>query len=151
MHRSSSEHVAPGRQILIVEDDWASAELFMIALESAGHQVTWARNAPEALELLSTLPLEAPLASPAHPGERENPYDLIVLDLQLPHIDGAEMVRALARTRPQLPPIVLISALPQSVIDAATHSLPIASVLPKPFTPDLLVAAVAQALAAEER
>ena len=69
--------------ILLVEDELTLRESLQEALEDAGHRVRVARNGAEALGLLDRL------ARPA----------LVVLDLQMPFMDGLAFLHAL-RSRP---------------------------------------------------
>jgi CheY-like chemotaxis protein len=81
-------------QILIVDDFEDARELYGEYLRLRGYEVTGAADGPEALHL----------ALPSH-------YDLIILDLALPRMDGIAVLRALraapgtART-----PIIILSA-----------------------------------------
>jgi CheY-like chemotaxis protein len=67
-----------GETILVVEDNAANRRLVEFLLKSRGYRVREARTAPEAFELLKT----------------ERP-DLIVVDVQLPGMDGLEATRKL--------------------------------------------------------
>ena len=63
--------------ILLVEDDLNATELASYILEAAGHEVTVAATAAEALRLDVT------------------GYELVVVDLGLPDVDGVDLVRAI--------------------------------------------------------
>ena len=63
--------------ILVVEDDPACRDLTRGMLESGGYSVGEARNAVQALERL-----------------RQEAFDLVLLDLLTPEMDGFEFVRA---------------------------------------------------------
>jgi CheY-like chemotaxis protein len=73
---------AMGALILIVEDNPYSLELMSYLLHAHGHEVRSARNGADAVRA----------------ADRDDP-DLILLDLQLPDLDGYEVLRAL-RARP---------------------------------------------------
>lgn len=60
-----------GEKILIVEDDSMNMELFRDLLEAHGYHIYEAIDAPEAIEQA-----------------RENKFDLILMDIQLPGMDG---------------------------------------------------------------
>src|SRR6476469_1007262 len=79
-----------GMQILTVEDEAAMADLLRSALSDEGHIVTLASDGKQALAL-------------AHTGH----FDLLVLDLLLPGIDGFEVARQLRRAHIQTPILVL--------------------------------------------
>ena len=100
-------------QALVIEDNQASAELLRIHLESAGFQVQWAPDAATALDLA-----------------RQQPPDLITLDLLLPDATGWELARWL-ETLVAPPPIVVISGRTPDR-KAMEHFHPVAFLL-KPF------------------
>ncbi len=65
--------------ILVVEDDFANADLLRLMLETEGHRVATALTGPAALEVA-----------------RNEPFDLVVLDFNLgPPIDGFEVASRL--------------------------------------------------------
>ena len=64
--------------ILVVEDNRLNMELVSDLLELAGHTVRQASNAEDAIRMA-----------------RDNPPDLILLDIRLPGMDGHAAVRAL--------------------------------------------------------
>ena len=76
--------------VLVVDDE----ELYRNALERilgrAGHQVHTARNASEALGIVSS-----------------EPIDLVLCDVKMPGINGIELVRQLREVEPDLPSIVV--------------------------------------------
>jgi DNA-binding response OmpR family regulator len=78
-------------RLLLVEDDRALAEAFMLALETLGHDVVIAPTGEQALEALFTDRLE---------------FDFILLDVMLPGMDGFEVCRRI-RARSSLPLILL--------------------------------------------
>ena len=111
-------------RVLVVEDDASIRTLLRYALEEEGYRVACARDGREALERV----------------ERDRP-DAIVLDLQLPVMDGAGFARALARrTGGDAIPVLVVSG------DYAAHriaaELGAAGCLAKPFELDALLEAV---------
>jgi two-component system OmpR family response regulator len=79
-------------RILVIEDDAAIADAIGAALANAGHAVD---------RLSSGRQADAAL--------RDHPYDLIVLDLGLPDVDGAELLRRL-RARADAVPVLVATA-----------------------------------------
>ena len=67
-------------QVLLVEDNLAQADAIAYALEKDGYRVLRAESGPEALEWA-----------------RKSPPDVVVLDLNLPGLDGFEVCRYLRR------------------------------------------------------
>ena len=79
------------QSILVVEDETTLRETLAYNLKREGYEVTATGDGGEALELA-----------------RENPFDLIVLDVMLPTLDGLSIVRILRKE--QRTPIILLTA-----------------------------------------
>lgn len=77
-------------RILVVEDEKNMAELLRKGLEEENHRVSLAFNGPEALEL-------ADLCE----------FDVMVLDVMLPGLDGFEVARRLRRSKNHTPILML--------------------------------------------
>lgn len=98
--------------ILVVEDNPTLRNLLLRLFRYAGYQPTGVEDAAEALELLRT-----------------QEFDLITLDLLMPHMDGNQFLIKLACSMPTLP-VIVISA---SVEQLKPHPQ-IKAVLAKPFS-----------------
>lgn len=79
-------------EILIVEDDAMLGKAVVRGLQEAGHRCHWARSGSEGLSQAT-----------AHP------FDAILLDLMLPDIAGAELLKQL-RTRGEQTPVIVLTA-----------------------------------------
>ena len=79
-------------RILVVEDEKRIADFLSRGLESAGYAVDHAPDGQTALDLV-----------------HNTEYDLIVLDLGLPDIDGLEVLQKV-RNRKTSPPVLILSA-----------------------------------------
>lgn len=81
--------------LLVVDDNRVNRLLLGRALEQLGHTVTFAENGREALERL-----------------RERPADLVLLDIEMPEMDGYQVLEALAAD-PRLRdvPVVMMSSV----------------------------------------
>ncbi len=77
-------------RILIVEDDALLADGLVASLKHAGYRVDCARNGQEADYMLA-----------------QQDYDLTVLDLGLPGMDGFQVLRRLRERKPQAPVLIL--------------------------------------------
>jgi CheY-like chemotaxis protein len=74
----SADAVFQGRKVLIVDDDVRNVFALASVLESYGMEVGYAENGREGLEKLD-----------------EQPFDLVLMDLMMPELDGYETIRAL--------------------------------------------------------
>ena len=117
----------PGR-ILIIDDEKAIRQGCAMSLGEMGHQVEAAETGRRGLEMLQT-------------GE----WDLTLLDMRLPDLDGMEILRQVMSTRPQEYIIVMTG---YSTVQNAVEALKLGAFdyLTKPFTDDELVLAVDKAL-----
>jgi CheY-like chemotaxis protein len=70
----SASQSQPALSVLLVEDSPSQAIRFKTSLESGGCQVHWAENGLDGLQ-----------------AAREKPFDLIILDVELPDIDGFQI------------------------------------------------------------
>jgi CheY-like chemotaxis protein len=107
-------------QVLHVEDDAAVAEMYRLGMEHAGHRVTAAPNAVAALGLVSA-----------------GGFDLLLLDMLLPGMDGLQLLRELRLrelTR-QLPVMVLSNCDPGDPILAQAEEFGVLACLGKTQTP----------------
>jgi DNA-binding response OmpR family regulator len=77
-------------RVLVVEDELKMADLLKQGLEEHNHSVTVAYDGREGLELASS-----------------HEFDVIVLDLMLPGLDGFEVARRLRKNQKQVPILML--------------------------------------------
>lgn len=68
-------------KILVAEDNELNAEILIEALSLEGHQVSWAADGKQAVELFQE--------------SEPNEFDLVLMDLQMPIMDGYEATRQL--------------------------------------------------------
>lgn len=101
--------------VLVVEDDLAVRELVVEMLDHLGHRAACAENGLEAL---------------ARCAETEPVFDVVLMDLDMPVMDGATAVRRLREdVRTKDVPILVVSANPPDPETAAATS----GRLAKPF------------------
>ena len=87
--------VARSRRILCVDDEPMLRAVLEELFRLDGHEVTLAEGGADALKLLR----EA--------AARGAPFDVVVTDLGMPHMDGQQFAQAIKREMPRLPVILL--------------------------------------------
>src|SRR5271165_1757281 len=119
--------LAPGAaqgSLLVVDDIEANRDMLSRRLERQGYVVATAENGRQALEML-----------------RADSFDLVLLDVMMPEVDGYEVLQRL-KTDETLRniPVIMISA--QSEVDSAVRCIEMGAedYLLKPFNPILLKA-----------
>jgi len=111
--------------ILIVEDDENIRVMLQTALEIKAYSLSFARDGLEALELLQT-------TTPS----------LILLDLNLPRMNGYALLETLEKQRPDLSlRIIIITADPQAAARLAQKPL---KIILKPFSLSALFTIIAE-------
>ncbi len=116
--------------ILLVEDNWIAAEVVRTVLESRGHTVMLATTGRQAMEWISY-----------------QAYDLILLDLMLPDVDGAQLVQILRRLPGcQHIPILAFSAFVSRLEDLKRKGARFDAYIAKPVEPEDLIRVVEEHL-----
>ncbi len=111
------------KRILVIEDDFAIAELERDYLEINGFQVLLCHDGKRGLELAL-----------------KETFDLVVLDLMLPEIDGFEVCRRIRDQKET--PILMISARKDDIDKIRGLGLGADDYLTKPFSPGEMVARI---------
>ncbi|WP_279164592.1 response regulator transcription factor [Thermus scotoductus] len=108
-------------RILVVDDEESILVPLDFLLRKAGHEVVLARTGEEAWESLS-----------------QGAFDLLVLDLMLPGMDGFAVLER-AKALPQRPKVLVLTARGQEADRAKALALGAEAFMAKPFaTQDLL-------------
>ena len=90
------------KRILVVDDEESMCQYLSILLAKEGYKVTTAGSGAEALALM----------------EKE-PYDVVLSDIQMPKVDGIQLLKGIKAIDPETPVIMLTAyASEQSAIDA---------------------------------
>ncbi|TDF97119.1 response regulator [Paenibacillus piri] len=120
--------------VLLVEDQMINQTVATAMLEKLGLSVTGARHGLEALELL-----------------RNETFDLILMDIHMPELDGLETTAAIRRNpRLQQLPIIALTADATSVRDDQCRQAGMNDLLSKPLEPELLLAVLSKWLPRSE-
>ena len=118
-------------RILLIEDDDAVRTTLRLILEHVGHTVIEARDGTEGLALF-----------------QHATADLVITDIVMPETEGFEVLRELRSTHPPVKIIAISGAGRDSGADylqMAKH-LGASTVLAKPFSADVLIAAINELL-----
>lgn len=112
--------------ILLVDDEVPVVRLVKQILERLGYKVHERTSSIEALQ-----------AFKAHP-ER---FDLVITDMTMPNMDGAEFSKAVLAQRPDIP-IILCTGFSETINDSIARQIGIRSILLKPVVKAELAGAV---------
>jgi excisionase family DNA binding protein len=124
--RSAAPNLRP--RVLVVDDESSIRDLLSKTLALAEYDVDVAPDGRSALERM-----------------RLYPYDLLIVDLKMPGIDGLAVIREAKRYKADMPVIIITGfSSESSAIDAV--NLGVAGYLTKPFRVPQVLAAAAKAL-----
>ncbi len=125
-------------RLLIVEDSPLVRRMYGLAFFRREHELVEAEDGRQALEALQASP---------------EPFDLILLDLRMPGMDGVAFIKAVRRT-PRFAgvPIVVTTSEPESsVLLQEARALGVAAIVKKPWKPQELLETVQAVRAAHRR
>lgn len=117
-------------RLLVVDDNPMMRTVMRAALERAGHEVVLAENGVRALEIGG------------------GPFDLVVTDIEMPHMDGIDLVETIRERSPTAKILVISGRVSGPTLKGMTSekSLAATAALEKPFTADRLVSKVDEIL-----
>jgi DNA-binding NtrC family response regulator len=123
-------------RILVIDDEPAIRSVVTLLLQRGGHQIVAAEDGRRGLRILEN-----------------DDFDLLIIDIFMPEMDGLEAIRLVRQIRPTMPILVMsggyqIGAMPD-YLSMATKLGAIESIR-KPFKPDTLVAAVTACLGRDD-
>ena len=125
----------PKERILVVDDEEDILELVKYNLVKEGYHVTGALTGEDALKKV-----------------RSEAFDLIILDLMLPGIDGLEVTKKIKNNqKTENIPIVMLSAKGEEADIVTGLELGADDYITKPFSPRVLIARVRTALRRQSR
>ncbi|MEI7644281.1 MAG: response regulator [Chloroflexales bacterium] len=123
---------APGK-ILVVDDNQLNRMVLCLQLQREGHRVELAEHGMQAMAML-----------------RAQPFDIVLLDLLMPEMDGFQVLGTLQSDGElRRIPVIVISALDEMENVARCIEMGATDHLPRPFDPALLRARINASLAAK--
>jgi CheY-like chemotaxis protein len=116
--------------VLVVDDDAGVCDVVCDILESEGYAVASARDGAAALEVIALRPEDRP--------------DVILLDLHMPVLDGAEFARRYRQTPGPHAAVILLTV--DDGASATAKELRVDELLTKPFDVCALIEAVGRSV-----
>lgn len=120
------------KSILIVDDEINLRRTLAYILQNAGYEVNIASDGISALQILKTKSI-----------------DLVIVDLQLPDIEGIRLTKQLHEIVKNLP-VVILTAHPASEAKEIVKNNGIAAYLVKPIDPDIILKTIKEVLASPD-
>ena len=117
--------------ILVVDDEVSVVRVLSIWLERKGHDVIAVCSSPDALTQMEN-----------------HAIDLLITDMNMPHVDGVEFIKIVRDKMKKELPIILLTARcdQEKLVERLQHYS--VRVYPKPFVPSRLVEEINQLLEA---
>ena len=112
-------------RLLLVEDERVLRQLVSQFLRRSGFEVAEAGDGPAAVERY----------------DAEGPFDLILLDLNLPGFSGVEVCRQVRRSSPAQP-VLICSAIVTDEAEGPLREMGVRGCLSKPYLPEDLIARI---------
>jgi two-component system response regulator FlrC len=114
-------------KILIVEDERLSRNSIGVFLEDAGYEVEEAADGAQALEMIA-----------------KEPFNLVITDFVMPHVDGIRLIELIRAKFPEIPVLLMTGYLSPRAGNAILSGQ--AEVLNKPLQLDKLLNTVQRML-----
>lgn len=124
--------MATSAKILLIEDEAFLRDIYQETLAEAGYDVTTAEDGEKGLAMM-----------------QQGGYDLILLDIMLPHKDGRQIMEAMRDTPPTTPngPVIYMTNLSQDSLINHKEELGVTGhIIKSDVTPDEFLAKVRQYL-----
>lgn len=127
------ERVLKGLKILVVEDDPDLLAILCEFLIMQGAEITQALNGKEALSLLAA-----------------KKFDLVLSDVQMPVMDGVELIRQI-KQKDKTSPVVFLTTGHSSLDEISAQDLGAAAFIVKPFKLQHLLSSICETFAIAHR
>jgi PAS domain S-box-containing protein len=118
VHQPLPEVELSDKRVLLVDDNPTNRKILALQVQSLGMVARTASDASEAMAYF----------------EREDPFDLAILDMQMPEVDGITLARDIRRfPKGESLPLVILTSMGLSAIEVKTDDLNLAAFLNKPI------------------
>ena len=137
-NRRSLDNDLGALRVLVVDDNASSREILSSMLASYGLRVDQAGTGESAIALLID-------------SDKKDPYKLVLMDWQMPGIDGIETTRAIQQNNQisEIPTVIMLTAYGREEACQAAEGVNIMSFLTKPVTSSGLLDAIMLAMGRE--
>ncbi len=132
MPTNGSGQRGPAPRILLVDDDGEALTVCESSLTARGFAVTACADSAQVMALVRT-----------------RPFDVAVLDLRMPMLEGTDLLPLIKKDHPELP-VIIASAYCDEASGRYCREMGAREIINKPFSQDALVAAIHRALSDEE-
>ena len=122
----------PAPRVLLVDDDGDALTVCESSLTARGFAVTACADSAQVMALVRT-----------------RPFDVAVLDLRMPTLEGTDLLPLIKKDHPDLP-VIIASAYCDDASVRYCREMGAREIISKPFGQDALVAAIYRALSDEE-
>jgi CheY-like chemotaxis protein len=135
--RTPAREVLPMKRILVIDDQAHVRATVILALQAKGFEVVGAGGGTEGLKLFE-----------------EGRFDVAIVDIFMPDMDGAKLIKMLRERAPELPIVAMsgvsLKASGRTALDFISMAPQLGNVvcLQKPFRPPALLEAIHQAIGA---
>ena len=109
------------KRMLVTDDDEVTCQSIVRLMSQTGIQVDYATSGEGAFDKLCAARQEG------------SPYDIILLDWKMPHMNGPDTARLIRERYPEDIPILLLTAYDWSDIEQEAKEIGIRHFMPKPF------------------
>jgi two-component system sensor histidine kinase/response regulator len=124
-----------GMKVLVVDDNATSRSIFQEMMESFSFEVSLAASGREGLSQLES-------------ASESRPFELVIMDWQMPGMDGIEASRRIKKHRSlsKIPAIIMVTAYGREEVMQQAEEVGLEGFLLKPVSPSMLFDAMMQAL-----
>ena len=119
-----------GKRVLVVDDNRTARDVLSAMLQTLGFTTTEAESGPTALQALEAMAAAG------------TPCDLVVLDWQMPEMDGVATARAIRHLPGPQPALLMVTAYGREGLAEYAADTDIREVLVKPVSPSTLLEAI---------
>lgn len=125
-------------KILVIEDDVHMQQMLTTLIERAGFDADIVYDGLDGLKMFA-----------------ENEYDLVVTDMNMPDIDGLEVITEIQKVRPDIPIITISGGDPMQGKDMTklhqSRKMNVFAIFKKPFSHDEFIETVRNAIGSEDK